>query len=529
MRGARALITVASTVLAVGTLTALPAAASADPYPWPATNMHPTAITATSFTIAVTPGANDAKYRLWASTDYHDLFTSHMNHDVHTSALKRASSRTRIITLSGLPYSASTWYYRVESINGTRHSYTKETGKLGLRPSTPTGLSVSSTSTGTYLTWIGAQANGYDVDVTDTRTATTTRYHVRTVRSAAQQFTPPDLIYGDTYSFRVRAWNSGTKSVWTLPYSMNGPVASQLQSVRVMTYNLLTAQYDGDPATSGAIISPWAQRAQKAAELLMQQHPDVLGVQEGWQQDVEGFPSDFHQVDGLVADANANGGDYEVADTSTPYTPSSTGLANHQTGNFIVYDASQYEPATIDGYSGGYWTLDNGPPSHNAVFQVLRPVDGSNPGFLFVTTHLPVQNGAAADQQREAETTAMIGYASALGQLLGIPVIYSGDYNSHPLFDAHPLDGPQVAMSKAGVVDDAAVALTKENPSYASVNEYFRTPPQNGMDLDYVWLPPGVAGTDWGVVLPQLSSTGQFVGAIPSDHNPVAATVEYPY
>jgi hypothetical protein len=42
-----------------------------------------------------------------------------------------------------------------------------------------------------------------------------------------------------------------------------------------------------------------------------------------------------------------------------------------------------------------------------------------------------------------------------------------------------------------------------------------------------VFAPPGVAVRSWAQVMDL--SHGQIAGVIPSDHNPVVATLEYPY
>jgi hypothetical protein len=59
------------------------------------------------------------------------------------------------------------------------------------------------------------------------------------------------------------------------------------------------------------------------------------------------------------------------------------------------------------------------------------------------------------------------------------------------------------------------------------MNEYSRTPLPYALYIDYLWAPPGIAVSHWGTAL-RLSG-GKFVGTIPSDHNPVYATMYYPY
>jgi exonuclease III len=71
------------------------------------------------------------------------------------------------------------------------------------------------------------------------------------------------------------------------------------------------------------------------------------------------------------------------------------------------------------------------------------------------------------------------------------------------------------------------VAQTRTNAQYNTANGYQTTPMEDGYRLDYLFVTPGVAVTHWGQLLDL--SHGQFVGPIPSDHNPVVADMLIPY
>ena len=105
-----------------------------------------------------------------------------------------------------------------------------------------------------------------------------------------------------------------------------------------------------------------------------------------------------------------------------------------------------------------------------------------------------------------------------------MPVIYLGDFNSH---EGHALDGPGVVMRAAGVADADEVAQALSNRRYNSANQYLRSPVQGHWDIDHVYAPAGVAVRGWALGL--NLTAGTFVGAIPSDHNPVVADVTLPY
>jgi endonuclease/exonuclease/phosphatase family metal-dependent hydrolase len=125
------------------------------------------------------------------------------------------------------------------------------------------------------------------------------------------------------------------------------------------------------------------------------------------------------------------------------------------------------------------------------------------------------------DKEREQETKTLLADASAFASNHGgVPVIYAGDFNSHG--GTHvALDGPAVVMRAHHIADTKDVAQHRTNTRYDSANEYYRTPPAWGENLDHIWAVPGVGVRDWEQLL-HLSG-GKFVGTIPSDHNPLVA------
>jgi endonuclease/exonuclease/phosphatase family metal-dependent hydrolase len=53
-----------------------------------------------------------------------------------------------------------------------------------------------------------------------------------------------------------------------------------------------------------------------------------------------------------------------------------------------------------------------------------------------------------------------------------------------------------------------------------------RRPPRFGAHIDYIYVPQSVRVTSWRMVM--RLNHGQFVGTIPSDHNPVVANLAVP-
>lgn len=461
-------------------------------------------MSATGFTVTLASLGSGWQYRLYASTNRPDVYYTNLARTPHRSAL----SSTPRVSLGGLAYTTKPYWYRVQATNGSSQR-TSDIFSVGLRPSTPTGLTLTRAKGALTLAWGGGAANGAQVQqATDARFTTGVRTY--TVRGFGRQFTPYGLRAGTPYWFRVRSVNSGTPSGFST--AVSATATARVQDVRAMSYNILTLTGDGTKA-AGGIISPWSQRRLAAARYINLVRPDVIAVQEGasWVGAVRGP----RQVDDLVT---ALGGTYGLAVTEVP--PSQPGY--FRTSRYVLYKRSAYAPVG----AGGSWNLgalaEGG--SRYAAYQVLRN-RGSGAAFLLVSVHLYPTAGAEGDRVRQKETESLLSqsraYAAARG---GLPIVYAGDFNSH---ERHAVDGPAIAMNRARVADGLLVAQTLGRAEFNSSNQYYRTPPAFGHSVDHIYASPGVALRAWGQVLPLTA--GSFVGVIPSDHNPVLADVTFPY
>lgn len=331
--------------------------------------------------------------------------------------------------------------------------------------------------------------------------------NVRTykVLGSTHQFTPPGLIKGRKYYFRVRALNHAKPSAASTTAVVTG---SAQQTVRVMTYNILELTADGHPEGTG-VIAPWSRRKIAAASLIKAAGPDVVAIQEGapW----VGRPRGARQVDSLRA---ALGGSYALSHTEvSPNQPH-----YFRTGVYILYKKSAYRAI---GHSW-HWGVGN---QHWAAYQILEN-RRTHAKFLFVSVHLAVGNGASYDQLRENETKVLLSKAGGFAAKHHVPVIYAGDFNSDHT-PAHAFDGPGRAMRAADVASAFNAAISRRLGRYNSANGYNRTPPKFGDHIDYIFAPPGVAVRTWRLVM--RLAHGRLVGVIPSDHNPVVASMEFPY
>lgn len=480
----------------------MPGRADASGWPSKPSGIRVAAISHTSFTVTLQASTNARSYRLYVSTLKSDLYYRNLVAGRASAARRTYSSTRPRLTAGSLTYRVVPYYYRLEAVNGTQHSYSDNIRSIGLRPYVPTDLTASSSA---YLRWRSGRATGFSIKRA-TDSAMTGNVQVRAIRGEAHQYTPYGLAKGRTYYFRVRAINQGTPSAYSSAVSMT--VRTSEQPVRAMTFNILHLSADGT-SEPGGVIAPWSQRRPAAATLIKSVDPDVIGVQEA--NDWVGSEPGTRQVDSLNSALRAIGATYNVAATEIRYPNSGW----HRYGNYILYKPSVYQAYA----AGGHWDIGD---NRWAAYQPLQRLS-TGARFLFVSTHLIAGRGYNIDLQRQYQTERLLEQATAKAAALGVPVIYAGDFNSNPLTKQHPLDGPGVVIRAAHINDARLIAQSHHYERYDSMNEYLRTPMRYFIYIDYLFAPPGVATSSWGTAL-RLSG-GKWVGTIPSDHDPVYATM----
>lgn len=475
---------------------------------WPSaapTGVRVTALGTNGFTVVANVTANTTSYRLWVSRDKHDLWVSRLSApSTRRISLTRTTPR---FVVSGLPSIAGPYYYRLATVkDGNRRI--SPLLSTSLRPATPTGFGVV-TSPGTSLSWSSGPATGFVVERATDAGFTTGRV-VDRLRDQNTQFTPTGLVNGRTYWFRIRAMNGTTGSAWAPP--VTATVATADAPVRFMTYNIMVMAADGS-TPHGTTVAPWlTRRRQAAAALVRPANPDVIAVQEGSQYTGPSWSSPL-QVDTF---ASALGTKYVVARTQgRPGDPD-----YRLTGSHIVYDSTRL--AAVG--NGGSWAIGDG---KWAAFQLLRH-RSTGAEFVAVSTHLYSRDtGPGGDSRRGAETRALVTQAQAYAHAHGdVPVVYSGDTASVHM-PWHPNDAPGAVLRTVRAADAWYVAKTVTNGTWCSVNEYRRTPVRGSASVDRVFAGPGVGVRAWNQLL--RVSGGQFVGVIPSDHNPVVVDLSIPY
>ena len=442
------------------------------------------------------------------------LFAAHTIKGVSVVNFGSAESspwtHSKNVTVSGLKYSTEGWYYRLMAESGGRHAYSAIEGPVGLAPSKPTNLALSTPNGAVSLTWDSGAATGYQV-VQGTNSQLSAGRTVYTMKGLDRQFTPPSLNPGTTYFFAVRARTLTSNSGSTAPVS-GTPTADQT-TVSVATYNIREAVHDNEPDGSNH-GAPWSQRKGPAAALLRTAMPDVIGVQEA-ASFVEGSTTK-RQADSLT---EALGDPYRIARTEIPPTEKHY----FRTGNNIIYNSNRL--TTVG--AGDHWDLGHGSlgTQHWAAYQQFQVV-GTGAKFVFVSFHLIQKNDnpATDDAAREDQATSMIHQAHAT--FPSLPIVYGGDSNS-AVEKKHVIDSARVAARAFNIDDALDAAKVRHHSKYNSANGYNPKPPAFYDDIDVLLTEPGVGVARWDELL--NLSHGKFMLPIPSDHNPLVADVTIPH
>ncbi len=484
-------VAVVTTCLVATAAVAVPSSAAKQVrHPKKVVNIRIIAVTPSSFRVAAAPAKNAKQYRVVASTTKQDLALA----NVRPQYKSRIVDRPRL-TLSGLAPSTTPYYFRMVSIRGTRIHYSA-LESVDLPPTTPTGLRVTDRGQGLYLRWKVGKAEDFVVLQATDPGFTQGRQKYR-VRGTVGQLTPYRVDPGTHYWFRVRARSGSAASPYSA--SVKGTPTQRTQQVRVATYNILTSKADGG-TRGGQRVPAWSKRKVAAAKLLSGAAPDVIAIQEGGRRV---SASGTTQVESLRSQLGEQ--IFRIADTG------------NRGDCYLLYRASKFREIG----TGGTWSLGN---KKYAAYHVLEHV-GSGARFLAVSLHLSVGLGSGMDALRQQQAQRLIEHAEPFAAARGVPVIYAGDFNSHSGKN-HAFDGPGRVMTALNAPDSLDVSPTAVNKGYNSGNQYSRTAPDAGVHLDHIYAAPGIGVTGWQMLL--NLQNGDFVGTMPSDHNPVVADLAVP-
>jgi endonuclease/exonuclease/phosphatase family metal-dependent hydrolase len=379
------------------------------------------------------------------------------------------------------------------------------------RPPAPTSLTVVTTAAANYLTWQETQSGvAYSVQQA-TDLAFTQHVKSYLLSGPGRTLTPYGLSRGTAYYFRVRAVVPGAVSAYSNKVSFTA--SNDRSLVKVMTYNTMSATFDGQQH-AGGVAAAFSLRRDPQLALMLGSHPDVIGIQEGSAclKKIDHKPC-WRQIDSLAYGLAPT---YKLVDTYT----SSAGV-NRYYGNYILHDSNV---ATVG--SGGTWLIGPSSNQHKAAYQEFRVVS-TGAKFLFVNTHLITGTGSTGDSQRGAETQSMLNQAKSYANQVGVTsIVYVGDFNSY-VGQWHVNDISGRNMRVAHVPDAIEVATTHVRSKYDSINALYRTPRQGHGSIDHIFASGGIGVKTWGELLHLRD--GQYAGTIPSDHNPVYAVITVPF
>ncbi|WP_326731334.1 endonuclease/exonuclease/phosphatase family protein [Streptomyces phaeochromogenes] len=259
---------------------------------------------------------------------------------------------------------------------------------------------------------------------------------------------------------------------------------SRSRRLEVMSFNLRYA--------STAEPNSWAVRRPVMRELLRQEQPHVMGVQEGL----------YQQVRDIEADLGPH------------YDWIGTGRAGGSRDEFmaVYYDTRRLAPVEYD----HFWLSDTpnvigsntwGGGSIRMVTWVrFRDLGDGERQFYFLNTHLD-----NASQNARARAASLIS-ARIAGLDRTLPLLVTGDFNiaahKNPVYDT---------MLAAGLTDTWDTAAQRSK-LYATFHGYQPLIP-DGDRIDWILATPGV--TAHRASINTFSAHGQF----PSDHLPVQASL----
>ncbi|MFY0406726.1 fibronectin type III domain-containing protein [Solicola sp. PLA-1-18] len=429
------------------------------------------------------------------------------------------TSRTRsLANLRALP--AGTFYYaRVEASNSGKASRLSAPKVVLLQPYTPSGLTAGpSSAIGVTGTWSRAtSAQKYEVQASPDPTFTTGVRTNSTVGGNEGFGAVNGLTRNTTQYLRVRSVSGSMRSGWSSTVSAR--TLARSYQLDIGSYNVACA----NPALRCSTARPWSSRRNAVADLLDGQRYDVVGLQELGTADVDPGTAKRTQAKDLLNRldeldgryAYSGGGDLDVD-------------GSHKSGRWLLYDTTKVDEVRVDGVSqGGFLNIGYSTGTRKTAWAVWQVFQHRRTGerFVVVDAHTDPYVGLTYDKNRFNQTRSLIGQVRALPQVQGLPVIYTGDYNSH---EFREYDGPRAAFNQIAYLDGDDWAASKTDAAYNSANGWRTPAPRQGAHTDHVYVPRSVGVSQFEVDL-EVDGAGRWLGRIPSDHNPVRTLLEMPY
>ena len=328
-------------------------------------------------------------------------------------------------------------------------------------------------------------------------------------KSKSSKTTLRKLSPGRDYFVQVRAVNGkkrGTKStrVGHTAIVRPGPTSNALR-LRIMTYNLCSDVCD----TSVTTRYPWASSRQPAAlERMTSANADIIATQESSKLSLipPGYTQSVYKSAKRILFRSSR---FDIAPVTTPLTAPAP--AKDKNGCTATYQWGQ--PV-------GYIFL--GRHSKGCRYAVWTELVDKATGksFLLVNVHTVSGETKQANESRRQEMNTLLDNVK-LTNTKKLPVIYTGDFNSHKNSSE---DVVRPIMKAKKLYDSFDLARTLTNQHVNSYNS-FRVSPRIGYKwgdhLDKVWVDPWTSRVDAWYNAALIGADGLMVKPIPSDHSPV--------
>lgn len=320
--------------------------------------------------------------------------------------------------------------------------------------------------------------------------------------------------------------------VATTARALPAPVGAS--PLRIASYNIRSAKYDGDDARD------WAERASGVASDILKAKPGIVAIQEasparfGAMRQTESLQSALIMADPALAR-------YTITRTTTYSAP---GTQHGSQAARIVYDSSRYQlltPCTdttvISGAPLDYSSscafdlpiLPGDAPTwqRSAAYGEFLDLATGKP-FLVVSAHLDYRHSNNASTERKLDDLRRLQAATIWANMnvlrkVGEPVVVAGDFNASQTDKAG--NGPHDYLVSQGFYD-AAGAVQQANLELPSLNHFdkvLKEDPQGyARRVDQI-LVYGAAGSNRFVEVVKQTDPARN-----SDHNMVYADVALP-
>ena len=322
--------------------------------------------------------------------------------------------------------------------------------------------------------------------------------------------------------------------------SADAATTSTYHDVKVASFNLSSVSFD---AQASGDHRTWRERRPVVAYQVMNQRPDVIGLQEANQSSkyVASLDYGVNQYLDLKGALAAKGGHYELTNefAYNCLKPTSSYNCVYQNRQASQDNRIMYNADTVTMVDQGAVKYDHQTAGKNERYFVwgVFQVKATGKRFFFSNTHLDPYSEAT----RKAQWDEVISLTNRLHG--SHPVVAVGDYNTSK-FDAYA--GTYLPrMKQAGYGDvlnqTYAQAVVKSpraesmkrgwinsfNGFKPDVRSYAYEDAQQkvGNSIDWIFASNSVRVKQWSVVANVNTSTYRLQGVIPSDHAMVRATI----